>query len=184
MIRYYGWKTGSRHVVVIGPLTFKFPKLWLDRLWNIVRTEPIADWWMWYKGYLSASFGENFVEAKWFFRRKPQQIVPCILPLVIFNVYPTQKGVGALKVEECIGGKYDPDESVRAKFSREFWRAFSDKGASHTFGRNENYALYDGRARLLDYGAPGVMELVVNYNDEFARLLETVKKYTEANLTA
>lgn len=178
MIHYYGWNKGSRHVVVIGPLTFKFPKLWLNRLWHIVRRDSVKDWWFWYKSYLGVSFGENFTEAKWFFKKKPPQIVPCMLPLVIINAYLTQKGVGALKVEECIGGKYDPNESVRVRFSREFWRAFSDKGASHTFGRNENYALHNGKARLLDYGAPGVMELVVNHQEEFSRFLKVVKDYS------
>ncbi|MEQ1561687.1 MAG: hypothetical protein ABL899_03140 [Nitrospira sp.] len=169
------WDKGSRNVLVLGPVTFKFPKLWLSRLAETIRT---GTWW-WYKNSLSVSFGENLVEAKWFFRNKPKQVVPCVLPLVVVNAYPTVRGVGALKVWEYI----NYEDGLR-NFSTEFRLAFSNQGASHTFEHNDNYALHNGEAKLLDYGAPGVMELIVNHNEELARFLDAVREYTEKNPTA
>lgn len=183
MICYYGWKTGSRHVVVLGPLTFKFPKLWIRRFSQAIFGIQGLDYnfgWLALRQALSVSFGENFTEAKWFFKKKPPYIVPCVLPLVLVNVYPTAHGVGALKVQEYLyyaykttGGKEWP-----AGFSSEFRKAFSSGPVSHTLEHEDNYALHRGEVKLLDYGASGVMELVVNHQEEFAKFLREARKYS------
>ena len=181
MIRYYGWRTGSRHVLVIGPLTFKFPRLWIRRFFETLMGNSFGMGWFPYRLSLRVSFCENLTEAKWFFKRnRPPQPVYCILPLVLVNVYPTAQGVGKPKVCEYL--YYIWKQTGRKEWlpglSPEFKEMLSRGGCSHHFEQNNNFALKEGVIRFVDYGTDGVMDLAVNHQAELQRLLDAVKEYS------
>ena len=172
MIHYYGWRTGSRHVVVLGPLTFKFPKLWVSRFFKALFGKGSMDYsfgWFTWRLSVSMSFRGNFTEAKWAFREKPSYIVPCLIPLGIVNVYPTVQGVGVPRVSEYLFHAYKTSgrNEWPAGFSQEFRKAFQTGPVSHHLESDENYAMHGGEIKLLDYGAEGVIELTTNHPDEF-----------------
>ena len=167
---------GARVVLVAGPITFKFPRLIIyDLLETIVRMDRILL-------FLTFSrfrevFKENVREAVWTFRiNRPEFLVPCILPFIIVNVYPTTSGVGRLKIKDY-WWMLEEKRVAHQLPDNEFYRLLWTGGAVHTFKYEDNFAIReDGTIKMLDYGARDVKTLLERYPEQVKEMLRAASE--------
>ena len=176
----FKWHWGARAVLVAGPLTFKFPRFIIsafvsDFLFSIKNRQTFLIYLAFIRFW--ETIKENVREASWAFKaQRPSFLVPCMVPLIFVNVYPTVSGVGKLKMKKYWYALYE-ERAAHRTLDDEFHRLLTNGGCDHTFKYEDNFAITDtGDVKMLDYGALDVKELLERYPEKVRDMLLTASK--------
>ncbi len=172
----FKWHWGARAVLVAGPLTFKFPRLIISDCFYAVRHHSFFLIHLVFSRFWEVT-KENIREASWTFdAQRPDFLVPCVVPLLFVNVYPTVSGVGKLKMEKFWNALWE--ERVAHRLPKdEFHQLLGTGGCDHTFKYENNFAITnDGNIKMLDYGALDVKKLLERHPDKVGKMLLTASQ--------
>ena len=165
-----------RYVLEIGPFVVKVPRvrmsLYLEGGFRYWRKHAHS-----FNGFtgrcevrlLLGGLLENFREAGYWLKSQHRLLAPCLIPLVLFNVYPKEEGAGRFL--------FDGDEVainlikfIKSEDRQRFWGVIEHLDG-HSTGNKDNFAFDGRRIKVLDYGGPGMGTLIENFGDEFEQCL-------------
>ncbi|MFH1430684.1 MAG: hypothetical protein ABIG71_04150 [Candidatus Uhrbacteria bacterium] len=170
-----------RIVLLLGPVVMKFPRINLpigfitDVISLIQARIPLrqAMGWAWgslmHHVFHQVGLGENWNEAVRYWRIRHRILVPCVIPLIIVNVYLRKRGVGNFTFDTC--GDF---VARAAPEDRKGLLGISCR-KGHWFDDRDNFAFDRQRVWILDYGDRHIdmMQLLKCHGDQLEQLLRS-----------